>query len=507
MTLDRDSSSVFTLPGGYTGQLPFSFDADSSATYTISFTQTTRSSSNTLYATLISIGNGNVSQTAPIGNPQSYTPSAYQGFGTPTNVNLRWYQQGSNLVIFGRFNAGTTTAAEARVQLPPGMTISTPGGVTIPVGQTTADVGATNYPVILAEDGKQYVTFGRQYLSSTAYTKLNGNDFTASTGLVSFHSVSIPIAEFAGSVNTAPVPAEEFAYNTSTATAASDSTSFGYGPQGAQIQNITAFLERRVRFQYPIQSDDEIAIEVSEDRTKWYPLTNVFLDSASTYNIMPYTQQNSNTYGLGRTQQVSSTDLDISFGIYAFAGGATYGAAGTAWSSGAGAAYWRVRKTKKAALPFANVSSDAAGLARSYSSLAKIRLNTGNGHGSTNTKVRRFTTTVVNTGTGITYADSSTLGATFTCTEAGIYAFEYADAFSGVNDLGLSLNSSQLTTNIGSITAADRLVHATTGAADYFACVSVTVALAVGDVVRPHTSGGAESTVPGRVSFTVQRIA
>lgn len=154
-----------------------------------------------------------------------------------------------------------------------------------------------------------------------------------------------------------------------------------------------------------------------------------------------------------------------------------------------------------------NGTVSAAPVWRKSSDMAKIRLNTSNGYGSTSSnKIRRFLNAPVNTGTGLTYTDSATDGASFTCTVAGIYSFTYADAFSGVNDLGLSINSSQLTTNIGSITAADRLVHTTTGAADYFGAVSITVALAVNDVVRPHTSGGAASSVTGRVSFTAQRI-
>jgi hypothetical protein len=43
-----------------------------------------------------------------------------------------------------------------------------------------------------------------------------------------------------------------------------------------------------------------------------------------------------------------------------------------------------------------------------------VRLNTANGYGSTNTAIRRFTNVVTNQGTDITYADSATLGTTFT---------------------------------------------------------------------------------------------
>ena len=52
--------------------------------------------------------------------------------------------------------------------------------------------------------------------------------------------------------------------------------------------------------------------------------------------------------------------------------------------------------------------------------LSYVRLNTANGYGSTNTKIRRFTNIVNNVGTDITYADSATLGNTFTINANGV---------------------------------------------------------------------------------------
>jgi hypothetical protein len=72
---------------------------------------------------------------------------------------------------------------------------------------------------------------------------------------------------------------------------------------------------------------------------------------------------------------------------------------------------------------------------------SEVRLNTVNGFGSTNTMIRRFTNTTINTGTDITYADSATLGATFTINTAGVYAISYSDSFAASADMGLSLNS------------------------------------------------------------------
>ena len=51
----------------------------------------------------------------------------------------------------------------------------------------------------------------------------------------------------------------------------------------------------------------------------------------------------------------------------------------------------------------------------------KVDVTTGNGHGSTNDKIRRYSTVTTDTGSSITYADSATLGGTVTINNDGIY--------------------------------------------------------------------------------------
>lgn len=119
----------------------------------------------------------------------------------------------------------------------------------------------------------------------------------------------------------------------------------------------------------------------------------------------------------------------------------------------------------------------------------------GNGYGSTNTKIRRFTNSTTN-GTGITYADSAANGASFTIAEAGVYSINRCDYYSATNaDVGLSVNSSQLGTNVSTITAANRLAIfemptiTTTAVASSGAsagCIGVSKYFAVNDVIRPH---------------------
>jgi hypothetical protein len=136
-----------------------------------------------------------------------------------------------------------------------------------------------------------------------------------------------------------------------------------------------------------------------------------------------------------------------------------------------------------------------------------VRLNTANGYGSTNTKIRRFTTTVTNQGSDITYADSATLGATFTINTNGVYAISYSDSFTAPGGfLGLSLNSSQLTTSILTITVSTVLAI-TYCATNESTIATVSAYFAAGDVIRPHTDGTAVGVYTQNLQFTITRVA
>jgi hypothetical protein len=131
--------------------------------------------------------------------------------------------------------------------------------------------------------------------------------------------------------------------------------------------------------------------------------------------------------------------------------------------------------------------------------LSYIRLNTANGYGSTNTKIRRFTNTVNNVGTDITYADSATLGATFTINTNGVYSASFNDQFNTTNNL--------LTTNIELIAVADILSVSITPFASQPAVAAATFYATAGTVIRAHTQGGASGSQTTLCQFTIARVA
>jgi len=137
---------------------------------------------------------------------------------------------------------------------------------------------------------------------------------------------------------------------------------------------------------------------------------------------------------------------------------------------------------------------------------SEVYVYAGNGHGSTNNKIRRFTSSST-TGSAISYTDSSANGGSFTIEENGMYSISYRDnkTTAGAFSFGLSLNSSQLTTSIESITDADRL-QASQGDQIATSC-SVTKRLSIGDVIRAHTDGAADATGSNATIVRITKIA
>lgn len=133
----------------------------------------------------------------------------------------------------------------------------------------------------------------------------------------------------------------------------------------------------------------------------------------------------------------------------------------------------------------------------------------GAGYGSTNTKIRRFTTVEKNVGASITLTQDATNGDSFTINKAGRYTISQRDIDSVANTfMGCSKNSAQLTTNIQSATVADVLMGANQPQNRSFQ-QSVTVNLLAGDVIRHHngTSVGIPvGTTDFNVDFRITRV-
>jgi len=359
--LRTDVSSVTSIPasnGYYGAGAAVSFDAADESYYELRITRV----SGTKYISLtnVRIGPGDSSVVPSIGNWQSYTPTLTNGGTTSTN-NGRWRQVGSTMEVetYAVFT-GTGSAAAFSVGIPSGYTIDTRAA--------SSGAGAGTPGTATQFNGTDFVSRAI-YVTGNAFFLLPSGGTTPIFGnaIVSGHhigiKVAVPIAEWAGSVSTGPAPAEEFVSNSST-TVTTDTTSFVKGSTlGTQIPNGSAAssFNKRVEFQYPIQSDDEIVVELQSDTGgPWLAVNNTI----NNLGIGALTYYGTANQGIGLQRVTgSSTQVDIVFGRYPFNTNATFGAAGTDWSTiSVSTVRWRVRKTKKASLPYAKADSSASGL-------------------------------------------------------------------------------------------------------------------------------------------------
>jgi len=113
-------------------------------------------------------------------NNQDYDWTAYTptitGFGTATNIAFYHKRQGSDLLIRGRFTSGTTTATEARVSLPSGLTSSSAITTLEIIGDMVASTTDAPSFHTLIEPSVTYFTFGRQVSPDYAgLAKRNGS--------------------------------------------------------------------------------------------------------------------------------------------------------------------------------------------------------------------------------------------------------------------------------------------------------------------------------------------
>lgn len=142
-----------------------------------------------------------------------------------------------------------------------------------------------------------------------------------------------------------------------------------------------------------------------------------------------------------------------------------------------------------------------------HSTINSIKVHSGNGYGSVNNKIRRFSTVQWSYGDAITYTDSATSGAYFDINRDGIYAIAYNDQANTTHSFGASVNSIELTTSIASINVANMLGYTrdSTNANGFF---GITAPFASGDVVRVHTdAAGVYLDGNNRVMFCISKVA
>jgi hypothetical protein len=139
---------------------------------------------------------------------------------------------------------------------------------------------------------------------------------------------------------------------------------------------------------------------------------------------------------------------------------------------------------------------------------SEVYLDTGNGFGSTNTRIRRFFNIRKNIGSAITYTDSATLGATFTINESGVYSASIVDRSSGNNIFGgMSINGNVGSDFQNSANDGLRMLTVRTANAGDTGTGSGACYLSAGDVLRVQFDSGSKPDDNANAIYAQVRIA
>lgn len=141
---------------------------------------------------------------------------------------------------------------------------------------------------------------------------------------------------------------------------------------------------------------------------------------------------------------------------------------------------------------------------------AGIMLNTYAGHGSTDTRIVRYTNVQESYGNMFSENHSSGYsgnadGLEITINRSGRYHINLIHGSSSASDavVGFSKNSNQLTTDIQSITITHVIGYISIKSGGYADGVGVAVTLAKNDIIRPHAYGGIVPVTAAGCRFTV----
>lgn len=365
MSLSTDSSGATVLPGGFTGKFTAYFDADSSTSYTVNFTNTTRTNANTLYVTGLIVGPGIQPQGAVVGDVD-VSGITFDGFGTVSATNLVGTRRGNKLHVQAQFRAGTVSANNMRVILPSSLVLDSTkyqASRSSVVGLFSAyRTGATQYPYTdpntstMFYDGSNtdsiYIT---NSTASDNMAKVTGSAVYSNNQYFSFQ-FEVAVAAWAGAGNNLAQNDVEYAATSGTWDA--DSSTTIYGPGGALMSGaLTDNRQKTVTWQTPASASDVISLEFSSDQIAWY-------DAAS---VAPYSANSTGSNALSagfRFYASSATTIGVRFMRYQTI--ANDDSPTTDW----GSLYWRVKKVKSGQAVGFGLADTAgnAGLVNPYSS-------------------------------------------------------------------------------------------------------------------------------------------
>lgn len=453
----------------------------------------------------------------------SFTPT-FVGLGTVAGIEMQWRRDGDSISMRGNFTTGTTTATIASMSLP--NSLSTAGTSSIPSisqfgqGYVSTIVNPSGKELsVLATASQSVVNFSLVRTDSTVNPLVaqNGNAAFLDSTKYSFFISGLPVQGWnatnpvttaqqikisnylaTGTRVTATAPTKLGEYRSYLRDASANTYIETNGAPGtAPTANDGVLIYRNTAWGTANAANQPTKYDIFVGKNKvikW----NFFDTAANSGNVDVTPSAFSSTI-----MQGYATSYDPTTGIATIVApiDSTKTVASNTGIDETGAAII-------SNIYFDIVASEKINTVQFNEVNSAVHVDSGNGWGSTNTMIRRFTNLQERVGTDIDYADSATLGGSFTINTNGIYSVEYSDHASGGTWFGISLNSSALTTSIETLTYAQgKRAVGMADSATVGGFSSVTLKLSAGDVIRAHTNGSALTAANNNTIFRITRIA
>lgn len=351
-TLSTDASGVSALPA-LTGTYTTTFDMDTGSGIYVRLTRYAGSGTSTLSFTNLIVGPGIQPQGAVTQEWINFTPVVF-GSTTYSSLTGKYRRIGDSATF--RISATINVASGTYwFDMPAGLTIDT---TKVRNGNYQDQYGTATYyrsPTVNYVGAVQKTNVANRVRivgpnGSNEWSQSTNLPTTPATGDGMELEFTVPIAEWAGSGTVQLAQNDvEYAWNSDPGTTAnttySNSTYYGYGPNGTSIPAIASTTTTgesktvyTVVFQTPVQATDQVVVELN-DGNGWFNAAQRF---------PPFTS-NAASYGVALVA-INSTTYRVAFGNagYGTSGATTYGAAGGAWSS-VTSWRWRVRKSSAGA--------------------------------------------------------------------------------------------------------------------------------------------------------------
>lgn len=430
---------------------------------------------------------------------QGYTPT-FQGFGTPTNVEFEWRQVGENVEIRGKFTSGTSTAVEARVGLPAGLTSA--GTSLIPsiqqVGFASRGVGSANSDKaysVLVQPSVGYINFA---FSSYAFAQnplvAQNGDFLIANGVSLSFFASVPCAGLSATT-TKTIPLTQ-----SGLVQEADSQLYAAGNAG---QSITANVT-----DIPFTLVSNLGSDIQFNGSSFVALSsgiynisgNVFFTATTTTAIELYVNGISQSR---LSQVVSSNNFHFEFSGYFEEGDVVSVRATVSATLSNTSTYHYLNVTKQGSLKQVSVSSDQ----KITIPTSELRFEGASSRGAVATAIVKFDTLAKIRGDAFTVVSTANDGTYVQMNKAG--RLNVGFSLVAGNGVGLSLTKNQATLTSSAPAASELLATTSTTTAGAVDSASWCGDVVVGDIIRVCASGNpaANNYNTLSLSFQEQEIA